>query len=230
MIFKAGCLIWGFILILFAGCDNGGDRDDHAGLVHDIDGNLYHAIIIGSRVWLRENLRTVRYRNGDSIFTTFPATLNILQADSPKYQWPYEGNDANALIYGRLYTWYTVTDPRQICPSGWHVPVDKEWKELIAFLGGADSAGSKMKDTAVGYWISQEPATHNQSGFSALPAGNRDDNSMFTGLGYGSTWWTSTAANDHDALAFCVYNYTGRIERGGFYMKSGFSVRCVKDE
>ena len=71
--------------------------------VTDIDGNVYKTVRIGDQVWMAENLKTTRYRNGDTISTTSPATLNIMSESAPKYQWAYAGNDSNVAVYGRLY-------------------------------------------------------------------------------------------------------------------------------
>jgi uncharacterized protein (TIGR02145 family) len=113
--------------------------------IADGDGNIYTTVTIGSQTWIRENLKTTKYPNGDLIGTTTPATLDISSETSPKYQWAYEGDDINVLIYGRLYTWYAATDSRKICPVGWHIPNDTEWTILITYLCGGGIAGGKLK-------------------------------------------------------------------------------------
>lgn len=102
--------------------------------VKDIDGNAYRTITIGTQVWMAENLKTTRYRNGDLIETTTPATLDIEGERTPEYQWAYDGNESNVATYGRLYTWYVATDSRNVCPTGWHVPSDDEWIVLTDYL------------------------------------------------------------------------------------------------
>jgi uncharacterized protein (TIGR02145 family) len=67
---------------------------------------------------LRENLKTTGYNNGDLIGTTSPVTLDISEEFRPKYQWAYEGIEANVADYGRLYTWFAASDKRGICPEG----------------------------------------------------------------------------------------------------------------
>jgi uncharacterized protein (TIGR02145 family) len=198
--------------------------------IKDIDGNVYDTIVIGKQVWMKQNLKVQRYRNGDSIATTISPSFNIQGEEVPEYQWAYEGNNQLANIYGRLYTWFAATDTRKICPEGWHIPTNTEWNSLFAYLGGIDVAGGKMKDTGIVYWISTDTSVSNQSGFTALPGGCRGDDNLFNGLRYGAIWWSSTAANDHDALAICLYNYANYAGKGGFYMKSAFSVRCLKDQ
>jgi uncharacterized protein (TIGR02145 family) len=106
----------------------------NAQLVTDIDGNNYSTVIIGSQVWMVENLKSIKYCNGDTISSTIPAAFNISNESTPKYQWAYDGIDSNANTYGRLYTWYTVTDIRNICPTGWHVPSIDEWTVLSDYL------------------------------------------------------------------------------------------------
>src|SRR5664280_630451 len=148
--------------------------------VTDIDGNVYHQIIIGTQTWMVENLKTKRYRNGDVIATTIPSTLDISKEVAPKYQWAYDGDEKNVPDNGRLYTWYVLTDNRNVCPTGWHVSTDAEWTILVNFLGGDTVALGKLKEAGTLHWKNPNTAT-NESGFTALPAGNRPDN--FEGIG-----------------------------------------------
>ena len=126
----------------------------YTGTVPDIDGNVYNTVTIGTQVWMAENLKTTKYRNGDLIGTTTPATLDISGESYTKYQWAYDGNESNVATYGRLYTWYAVTDTRNVCPTGWHVPTDAEWTTLTTFLGGESVAGGKLKETGTTHWAS----------------------------------------------------------------------------
>jgi uncharacterized protein (TIGR02145 family) len=60
--------------------------------------------------------------------------------------WCYYNNDLkNGAKYGKLYNWYAVSDPRGLAPTGWHIPTDEEFNELISFLGGNDQAAQKLK-------------------------------------------------------------------------------------
>ena len=113
-------------------------------LIEDYDNNVYETVITGSQLWMAVNLRTSHYMNGDPIGTTDPATLDISGENEPQYQWPYGGNIDNESVYGKLYTWFTVTDPRKVCPDGWHIPSDAEWTTLESDLGGFSIAGSPV--------------------------------------------------------------------------------------
>ena len=94
--------------------------------VTDIDGNVYNTVLIDGDRWMKENLRTSRYRNGDVISTDMqnaPATMTGACR--------YPGNvPANNTIYGKLYNGYAVGDARGICPAGWHMPTDADWIAL----------------------------------------------------------------------------------------------------
>ena len=109
------------------------------GTVVDIEGNIYKTVKIGTQWWMAENLRTSKYNTGDSIGTTYPETLNISVESAPKYQWVYPGGESSLATYGRLYTWYAITDSSALCPTGWHVPSDAEWTVLTDYLGEAQT-------------------------------------------------------------------------------------------
>jgi uncharacterized protein (TIGR02145 family) len=196
----------------------------------DIDGNIYTTVKIGTQTWMKENLKTTKYRNGDPIGTTTPATLNISAETAPKYQWAYAGNESNVATYGRLYTWYAATDSRNICPTGWHLPTDSEWTTLTTFLGGGNDVGGKLKETGTTHWLSPNAGATNSSGFTALPGGHRNDDWTFSTLGDSGTWWSSTEYNSDypwNRGMNCYFSDLYRDNRGS--KACGFSVRCVRD-
>ena len=190
--------------------------------ITDVDGNTYKTVTIGSQCWMAENLKTKKYSNGDLIGTTSPATLDIGAEASPKYQWAFNGNESNVATYGRLYTWYAVTDPRNVCPTGWHVPTDAEWNTLTTFLGGICVAGGELND---------------DNGFNALPAGWRYIDGSFFEIEISGQWWSSTRYDADNAW----YRYVRRDSAWGYdwnnllgisfqgVTRDGFSVRCIQD-
>src|SRR5690606_33259564 len=92
--------------------------------------------------------------------------------------WCYYNNDpANEIIYGKLYNWYAVNDPRGLAPVGWHIPSDSEWTILTDYLGGFEVAGGKMKETGTTHWANPNIGADNSSGFTGLPGGYRAYNS-----------------------------------------------------
>lgn len=226
-LFCTGCLVAALTIGLVAQEKTGATP---AGLtVTDIDGNVYKTVTIGLQVWLAEDLRTTRYRNGDPIGTTNPATQSIREETAPKYQWAYAGDESNVATYGRLYTWFAVTDSRNLAPEGWHVPTDAEWTILVKFLGGNKAAQGKLKEAGTNHWKSPNADATNASGFTALPGGNRWDYGRFLGLGEFTHWWTAT---EYDAERACrvmlkdtpVPNFRGCADK-----KLGWLVRCIRD-
>lgn len=214
--------------------------------VTDIDGNLYHTIKIGNQTWMIENLRTTKYRNGELIGTTTPATKDISIEVTPKYQWPYNGNEGNVAKYGRLYTWYAAKDNRNIAPTDWHLPSDAEWTTLENFLiaNGYNYDGTITDNyiakslAATSGWpsytytgaIGNNLTKNNTSGFSALPGGRRFCTGSFYDVGDFGNWWTSTQYN----TPYAWYRNLGAgnwfIYSGTNYNKQdGLSVRCVRD-
>ena len=198
--------------------------------VKDIDGNVYNTVKIGTQVWMKENLKVTKYNNGDPIPTTTPVDLNVTQEESnAKYQWAYDGDESKVKDYGRLYTWHAIMDNRKVCPAGWHVPNDAEWKVLIDFLGGEDGAGEKLKEKGDAHWDSDMGAT-NESGFTALPGGYRNASGEFGGIRHEGYWRTSTEYNTYFAWYLAIVSGYKNISKDyNVYKENGLSVRCIKD-
>ncbi|MEI7597524.1 MAG: fibrobacter succinogenes major paralogous domain-containing protein [Bacteroidota bacterium] len=197
--------------------------------ITDGEGNTYKTVVIGTQTWMAENLKVTKYRNGDSIGTTYPATKNTHSETSPKFQWAYNGVDNNAATYGRLYTWYTITDSRNVCPAGWHVPTDAEWTMLEYFLGGDSIAGGKLKEVGTAHWLSPNIGATNETGFTALPGGGRNYFGPFYYVGDYGGWWSTTEYDTTNAWCCTLSTNSTGISRGYDDKKAGFSVRCVKD-
>ena len=194
--------------------------------VTDIDGNIYHSVVIGTQTWTVENLKVTHYRNGDAI----PNAIDIVSWGSTTGAYCNYNNDANnATTYGKLYNWYTVVDTRNLCPTGWHVPSDTEWTTLITYLGGDSIAGGKLKETGLTHWASPNATATNVTGFTALPAGDRYFEGSYFDIGNKGYWWSSTEQNSTYAWSrFMYYNYSNAT-RYGNSKASGMSVRCLKN-
>jgi len=214
------------LIILIQSCKK--DEDSNIKIT-DADGNVYTSVTIGTQVWMVENLKTTKYRNGDLIGTTTPATLEISLDSTSKYQWAYEGNESNVNTYGRLYTWYAVTDTRNVCPVGWHVPTDAEWTTLLTYLGGEDVAGGKLKETGTIHWSAPNEGATNSSGFTALPSGDRYYDGAYYYIGYAGFWWSSTEFLSYNAYSRNMHSDIAGVYRYGSAKNFGFSVRCIRD-
>ena len=177
-------------------------------------------IVIGTQQWSRLNLDVVTYRNGDIIpQVTDEATWNSLTTGA----WCYYNNDpANGAIYGKLYNWYAVNDPRGLAPTGWHIPTNAEWGILIDKLNSYSGNLDKKLKTVGSIWSNNIGAT-NESGFSGLPGGTRAGGS-FSRLGLIGMWWSSGTC----AYSYLEYTMSG-LSRSGSNSEFGISVRCVRD-
>jgi uncharacterized protein (TIGR02145 family) len=196
------------------------------GQVTDIDGFVYDTVVIGSQTWLKQNLRTARYRNGDSIPT---GLNNTAWQNTTSGAYAINNNDpVNDSLYGKLYNWYTVADSRGLCPTGWHVPSDAEWTTLENFLGGFSIAGGKMKAVS-SLWASPNTGAINSSGFSGLPGGARVNLGGFGGVGNDGYWWSSTHYFGSGAWYFYLGYDGANSARGNNNIAGGFSVRCMRN-
>lgn len=193
--------------------------------VTDIDGHVYNTVTIGTQVWMKENLDVATYRNGDAI----PQVTDSVQwANLTTGAWCYYNNNADTgAIYGKLYNWYAVNDPRGLAPAGWHVPGDAEWTTLTDFLGGYSVAGGKMKEIGTIHWQAPNAEATNSSGFAGLPGGVRDEDGAFNYIGNYGFWWSSTESNTTGAWNHLLYYYSGNMYRSKYYKRLGLSVRCL---
>jgi uncharacterized protein (TIGR02145 family) len=195
--------------------------------VKDIDGNTYETVEIGNQVWFSMNLKTTKYRNGDMIGTTSFSGLDIGTFFQPKFQWAYEGKEKNVDTYGRLYTWYAVNDNRGVCPIGWSVPSDADWKALIDYLGGEVIAYTKLKEVGNYHWVKYDSG-NNDFFFTALPGGSRNSNGQFDDIGIRCNWWSSTEYGEYVSW-YRQMNYDfNNVNRYLNLKRNGLSVRCIK--
>jgi uncharacterized protein (TIGR02145 family) len=199
---------------------------NNSNTVTDIDGNVYKTVQIGTQVWMAENLKTTRYRNGDPIRTNL--TDAAWSAVSTGAYAVYNNDAANNTTYGKLYNWYAVVDSRNLCPVGWHIPSDAEWTTLENFLGGDGIAGGKMKAVS-NLWQSPNKGATNESGFSGLPGGFRDSIFTYDYVGNYGYWWSSTEGSTASAWFRYLGYGDGISARGNHYKRNGFSVRCLRD-
>jgi uncharacterized protein (TIGR02145 family) len=203
------------------------------GYATDYEGHVYSTVRLGDQEWMTGNLQTIYFSNGNEIKTTYPPNLNTENEDQPVYQWMsggYGGFQTQAPD-GRLYTWYTVTDSRNLCPTGWHVPSIDEWNELLDHLGG-DSLTTRDFIWANNYhWDSPANISATEGSFCAQTVGFRDVTGGFHHASdYGTYWWSASEASPSNGYVIhSGYDEHGRVVQTNKNKKSGFTVRCVKD-
>ncbi|HBE41876.1 MAG TPA: hypothetical protein DDW27_11855 [Bacteroidales bacterium] len=195
----------------------------------DGSGNTYPVVSIGGtkgiQLWMAENLKTVTLNDGTAINNITGASA-WSSATGPAWCW-YNNTPGE---YGLLYNWYAV-GTNKLCPAGWRVPSDDEWQEMVQYLGGAMTAGGKLKETGEAHWNNPNSGATNSSGFSAFGGGWRNNtDGSFNDLRMIGYFWTSTLSNITNACYRCllstgsiIYGYMSEIDQ-----KYGFSVRCIK--
>jgi uncharacterized protein (TIGR02145 family) len=197
-------------------------------IITDIDGNVYNKVIIGSQVWMKENLKATKLNDG----TNIPLETNNaawISLTDPAYCW--YNNDAASYkdTYGALYNWFTI-ETSKLCPIGWHVPSDAEWYTLIDSLGGENIAGGKLKETGNAHWISPNTGATDEYGFTALPSGNRiGADGSFNNLGGYEIYWSSDESSYTQAINRVLVFDDTNFRIGYDNKTAGFSVRCIED-
>jgi uncharacterized protein (TIGR02145 family) len=191
----------------------------------DIDGNCYDTVHIGSQIWMKENLKVTKYRDGSPINTGLDnSAWSSTQTGAYSI---YNNDNLNDKKFGKLYNWYAVNDVRGLCPTGWHVPNDSDWSNLKEHLGGDTIAGKALK--SLDGWILTSFRGNNQSGFTGLPGGNRNENGIYENSGFGGYFWGSTEAGPNFAWTHGIYASTFLIGRFNNAKSNGRSVRCIED-
>lgn len=205
------------------------------------EGQVYNTIQVFSQCWLKENLNVGAMISGNQNQTNNGIIEKYCHNNQPD----------SCSKYGGLYQWdemmqYATQQGSQgICPPGWHIPADEEWKVLEGAvdsqygighsvwnsqgLRGSD-AGKNLK-TTVG-WNNNGNGT-DLFGFSALPAAYRLTNGTFEVTGIEAVWWNSTPFIPDYAWYRNIHHFStkaGRFADSWSYKNYGFSVRCLRNE
>jgi uncharacterized protein (TIGR02145 family) len=200
--------------------------------VTDVQGNIYATVQIGTQRWMAENLRTTKFCNGEDI-PQISNDNNWNTATTPGWC-VYNADPTNDTLFGKLYNWFTVSDPRNACPCGWHVPSDVEFTTLTDFLGTESAAGGKMKSTGTlsggdGLWSIANFGATNESGFNGLPGGGRASGAQFSGVYVNAWFWNSSSFSSTTAWRRVIENLSPGVTRSEVNKKTGCSVRCIQN-
>ena len=226
--------------------------------VSDIDGNIYNTVSIGTQCWTVTNLRVrryndsteIRFNNSGGSGGTTSQTWSVLNYGAHTiYANDSVASPSNLTTYGYLYNWYAAkgianagsTTYKNICPTDWHVPTDGEWTSLIQFTvptetvsatatgNQSSNAGGKLKSQGTAYWNSPNTGATNESGFSALPGGWRDNDGSFKYVRRDAFFWSATENVLSNAWSRSLYNNFGNVVRSFINKSVGASVRCLRD-
>ncbi len=191
--------------------------------VADIDGNIYKTILVGSQVWMAENLNTTKFNDGSDIpFVIGKSAWAGLS--TPGYC--YYNHDS--VDYGALYNWPAVQTGK-LCPSGWHVASDEEWTTLATYLESVNRDAGALKEAGSLHWSSPNFGATNETGFTSLPGGYRNSYGVFGSIKRYGYWWSSTESSSNEAFYRAMnFNYSD-MDRSSSNKKGGFSVRCIRN-
>ena len=212
--------------------------------VEDEDGNRYKTVRIGNQCWMAENL---------NVGTMIDEPTDMLDNQVVE-KYCYDNDETFCATDGGLYQWgelmqYTVSEgARGICPTGWHVPSDDEWKEMEVELGMTQEDADKegiFRGTDEGDQLKRLEfcaggVKCGVSGFEAEQAGFLEavyDGPWSKERGEYSVYWTSTASGPYYGNSNPFYNVklrmlvTSKSEVLRTYIDTGyaFSVRCIKN-
>jgi uncharacterized protein (TIGR02145 family) len=217
-------LVIGSLVILAISCKKEEKLPDP---IIDNEGNIYKTVLLGTQMWMAENLRTTRYNDGTDIpLVTDTAIWSNLS--SPGYCW--YNNDAQTYKnpYGALYNGYAVNTGK-LCPAGWHVPDKGEWQQLRDFLGDTINGGGKIKEAGTAHWFPPNKGADNTFGFTALGSGIRYYEGTFSAVLYYSAIWSATELEPGEEWFLNLYFGDAVVNLSHSPKANGFSVRCVKN-
>lgn len=214
---------------------NDGQPCSDTPLVTDIDGNTYNTVQIGDQCWFKENLKTFHYNDGSPI----SGDLDNAEWQSAiygaysifDYNQAYGINSYEEMLanYGALYNWYAVSDTRNVCPTGWHVPTDNEISDLTYYIGGLIGTSIFIKEIGISHWSLPNTDANNFFGFTAIGGGYRYSSGGYNGINSDGRFWSSSDFDNGLAKCFGASCNTRNIFRGNGEKNSGISVRCIKD-
>ena len=196
--------------------------------VTDIDGNTYSVVTIGSQCWLGENLKVTKFKDGSEI----PVVTNdsIWKASITPAMTSYNNDNANDEVYGKLYNWFAANDPKGLCPEGWRLPHDNDFRILTEYLDPEDEfAGGRLKEAGTEHWESPNDGANNSSGFTGLPGGMRFREGMFDHINRRGIFWSSRPKDDFYGYFLMLTYDTPMAHRTHLFKQSGFSCRCIKE-
>jgi uncharacterized protein (TIGR02145 family) len=197
----------------------------------DGEESIISEVTIGDQVWMAKNYSPKRFRNGEVIpyLSSKKEWTDAVEKKQPG--WSYPNNESgNEPIYGILYNWFAITDPRGILPDGWKVPSSSDWEKLNKHLGGSEISGEKLKSRQGKFIKVTLKSETGISGFDGLPSGSRGSDGSFSKPGYFGNWWSTTTTEDNRVYVYGISTYDSKLDGSPGTKGEGFSIRGIKAE
>lgn len=212
--------------------------------VTDYDGNVYDVVTIGTQKWLKQNLITSHFQNGDEIpLVTDNTTWTGMMSEAMCY---YNNDSAGyAPTYGALYNGFVAIDNRNVCPTDWHVSTDHDWKVLEKFVdasvdttlfdtwtGNTVANHLKEEHSATWHWLTTQINYYGWDtyGFTAMPGGVRTSSTgNFGGVTIYGNWWTDLDVGGGGVIVHFMGAENFGVTRTQRNTWNGYSIRCVQD-
>jgi len=200
------------VLIFSISC---GTENNDPEIIEDYNGNEYSTVKIGDQTWMAENLNASNFNNGDPI-ANIEGLTEWRESRDPAWVY-YKNNPANGESTGKLYNSYVVNDPRSICPTGWKVPDEQDFEQLLSSFDDIDSAIDFMTT---------------DTGFNASLGGHRQRYRGFIRDDRMEAWWSMTSDSSLRIPSLILDYYEGNgnnnLEIREMSHNNGLYIRCIK--
>lgn len=227
-------------------CKMGETVENYGRLEDARDDQVYKTVEIGDQTWMAENLN---YSVNPSTQSWCGGGSGTTEGDCDLYGRLYTwaaavGKSEDECGYGHECDLSDAKngkgEVRGICPEGWHLPSYREFEELINYIdpdfgightGDASSstAGKYLKSRSGWYYFLESFAGTDAFGFSALPAGLRDDDGYFGEADRNACFWSASENDDYFAYTLLLYYGNANAYMSYSNKDYAFSVRCLKD-
>lgn len=199
-------------------------------------------IKISDQIWMNQNLNVSSFQNGEpikeikSIWEWTKAKMN----KTPAFCY-YNFDPKNALLLGKLYNWYALTDPRKLAPNQWRIPNKTDWNQLKESISNNNTTSNTLKKIEFweedhfyelenkNYFFKKSNQLNSPSiGFNALPSGYGGSNGLFYAIGKAEHWWVKNENEFDTPKVMSLYNNSKRLYSEFVQKEYFFPVRCIK--
>ncbi len=189
--------------------------------IQDFDNTIYKTVKIGKQTWMAENLKKTHFNNGDPI--PIIESKENWKPNNTGLACAFNFDSTNYIKSGIYYTWHVINDKRGVCPSGWHIPKESEWKLLTKELNNENIAHKISENQSL------DSSKQNNFGFTAIPSGNVKEDGIFYENKTTSYWWSNSLYYGNFSCYFMIDLKSNGFNHLNGSQNIGMPVRCIKD-